>query len=740
MKRLIIFKSLLLFSIASFSQSYQPFDFEKGMWYCRYVSKGGLFGADFERTKYVTDSVKFYCNGDTTINDFVYKKLYYSGFSSVHGLPQKPISGYYSAIRNDNINKKILYSPAGYDAANTGSGLILYDFNLTVGDSIGYNYSTSKKDIVTSIDTVVYCNRAHRRFNTESGWNRLIEGIGSVSGLFPHVSPTDYGTLLCYQEYGNNDCVDCKILTPDDYLAQTFWSKVIDDQHKNLSYITDKALLRDSVILISGVVNNATCYYHSLFAFNMLGKKLWETPGTQDLICIDSNFIYTAGFTFIDDVGGHEQIIISKYDADGKEIFSTGYPEIPHSDYFEFKPTSIDIDREGKITVSSESIVVQTDVNGSQIVETKLNVGDSVLSVASINEESYLITTRNKLYKSNRQFLPSDSVSFAGTIKKTLLQNDTIYALIDNKLLRIDSNLNIIDTLISNTLDIEDIDFYSEDLWFSSFDEGKINLTKMHGKKTAATVTFPKMLNETAFIITNNSFVFTGNSFSNQIGLFSYPRNVLTELQILPDIEFVDFNINKISIEYHSFQGDSIATGYFFTPEVIVKNNSADTIKSFAVFADLHGGFNCGQNFFYTKTDGLEILPGQSQTVTLPRGYQEDIKNNELCFQLLAPNGEIETQIKNNSICKTFTITSVANLKNAQTRIFPNPFSDIINIGNQELEDIQVELLDSNGRLILKKTSKTNPIKLKTTNLKPGIYIVKIRSSETTQTKTLIKQ
>lgn len=214
MKRLIIFKSLLMFSIACFSQSYQPFDFENGMWYCRYVSKGGWFGADFERTKYVTDSVKFYCNGDTTINDFVYKKLYYSGFSSVLGLPEKPISGYYSAIRNDTINKKILYAPAGYDAANTGSGFILYDFNLAVGDSIGYNYSTSKKDIVTSIDTVVYCNRAHRRFNTESGWNTLIEGIGSVNALFPLVSPTDYGILLCYQEYGNNDCVDCKIFTP----------------------------------------------------------------------------------------------------------------------------------------------------------------------------------------------------------------------------------------------------------------------------------------------------------------------------------------------------------------------------------------------------------------------------------------------------------------------------------------------------------------------------------------------
>ena len=533
MKRLIIFKSLLLFSIVCFSQSYQPFDFEKGMWYCRYVTKGGWFGADFDRTLYVTDSVKFYCNGDTTINNFVYKKLYYSGFSSVHGLPREPVSGYYSAIRNDTINKKILYAPAGYDAANTGNGLILYDFNLTVGDSIGYNYSTNKKDIVSSIDTIIYCNREHRRFNTKSGSNTLIEGIGSVNGLFPLVSPTDFGTLLCYQEYGNNDCVDCKIFTPDDYLTHTFWSKVIDDQHKNLSYITDKALFRDSVIVISGVVSEASCHNYNLFAFNLNGQKLWEIRGTQDLICTDSNSIYTAGFTFIDDIAGIEQIIISKYDPEGKEIFSIGYPDVPHHDNYEFIPKSIHKSSDGKIIVSSEKSVVVTDSAGNSIHEIQIDVQGAIQSAYSINPESFLITTQNTIFKTDQSFSATDSVSFTGTIKKTLLQNDTVYAVVDTELLRIDLNLNIIDTLISNSFEIQNFDFFGEDIWFSSFDEGKINLTKLKGNKTDATVTFPKMLNETEFIVTDNSFVFAGNSFSNQIGLFSYPRYYFKKQQIM---------------------------------------------------------------------------------------------------------------------------------------------------------------------------------------------------------------
>lgn len=213
MKKLIISVIVLLSSIITFGQSFKPFDFEKGMWYCRYVTKGGMFGADFERTQYVTDSVKFYCNGDTVINNFIYKKLYYSGFSSIQHSDKKSVSGYYAVIRNDTLNKRVLFVPAGYDSSYSGPGIVLYDFNIAVGDSIGYNYTTSKKDTVTSIDTVMYCNRAHRRFNSESGENTIIEGIGSVSGLFPIVSPTDYSTLLCYQEYGNIDCTDCKIFT-----------------------------------------------------------------------------------------------------------------------------------------------------------------------------------------------------------------------------------------------------------------------------------------------------------------------------------------------------------------------------------------------------------------------------------------------------------------------------------------------------------------------------------------------
>src|SRR5690554_3552411 len=108
--------------------------------------------------------------------------------------------------------------------------------------------------------------------------------------------------------------------------AQAFWSVVVDDSYHNISHVTDKGLFQDSIILVSGFVSDASCPYHNLFAFDRNGKRLWNTGGYYDLITTDSDYIYTAGYTPIDDVMGYEQIVLSKYDKNGNEIFSIGYP------------------------------------------------------------------------------------------------------------------------------------------------------------------------------------------------------------------------------------------------------------------------------------------------------------------------------------------------------------------------------------------------------------------------------
>ena len=79
MKRLVIIFGLTLIIVVTKSQEYTPFNFDNGEWVCEYDVKVGLFGGPY--CVYQVDSVKFFCNGDTIINDTSFKKLYYKGYT-----------------------------------------------------------------------------------------------------------------------------------------------------------------------------------------------------------------------------------------------------------------------------------------------------------------------------------------------------------------------------------------------------------------------------------------------------------------------------------------------------------------------------------------------------------------------------------------------------------------------------------------------------------------------------------
>lgn len=188
------------------AQQYKPFNFDSGSWCCVYVVKGGKFhapGID-HGTYYATDSVRFYCSGDTLINTETYKKLMYVGNTRSQIVPLTPISGYYGAVRNDVPNKKV-YIFNQID----NQDLLLYNFNLNIGDStlVG-SLGGNDKEPISSIDSVLVCSEYHKRYNTASGYT-LIEGIGSRNGLIPVKFGTNYGWNFGYGESGSIPCSEC---------------------------------------------------------------------------------------------------------------------------------------------------------------------------------------------------------------------------------------------------------------------------------------------------------------------------------------------------------------------------------------------------------------------------------------------------------------------------------------------------------------------------------------------------
>ncbi len=236
-----------LISMAGYSQSYTPFDFAHGQWVCGYDVKGGNFSS--YGSYYIREDVKFYCEGDTIINDTLYNKLYYRGVARYPEWAKRQLSGYYGPIRNDTLKRQVWFG-----------NMLLYDFNLQVGDSIRSIWLGGER--ILSIDSVLYCNVYHRRFNYKSAGNYdacLIEGIGSVYGLIPRYMMPNISWLDCYSETNNVICDTCK--TP------TAVQELLMDEVEIYPNPTPDKVRVTSTIPIS-----------SIEIMDLLGNRIWFNP------------------------------------------------------------------------------------------------------------------------------------------------------------------------------------------------------------------------------------------------------------------------------------------------------------------------------------------------------------------------------------------------------------------------------------------------------------------------------
>lgn len=529
-------------------------------------------------------------------------------------------------------------------------------------------------------------------------------------------------------------------LTPFLIFAQSSWNVVIDDEDFNRSQITDNALFRDSIIIVSGDVNYAYYGNQQLFSYNLSGERLWSVPGFHELIYSCPDYIYTTGYAMIGDVAGNEQLLISKYDNNGNEVFSIGYPDIPHEGYT-FYPRSIDIAEDGTILVSSADKVVKSNIEGTSIIEHEVELASEINGIYALNSTTYLISTDYKIFKTDSAFLVTDSLEFSNKITNMTIHNDTLYSISGSEIKIIDSDLNIINSNDYELPDFNKLYFYDDNLWLQTKLQDSIKLFLIEELEIIKEKSFPKLVNSPELIITDNNYVFSGNSFTNQIGLYNFHLDGSEPIDFeLPDIELTDFNIYNISINYvHLHENDSLAVGYRFQSELTIKNNGNDTIHSFAIFADLVGGTEIERNIFYRKFSDKEVLPGEYITVNTEQIYQDGVDNNELCFTCLAPNSKLESEIENNTLCQTFVINKINKEAKNTIRAFPNPFTNHLFIENSEHKIKYVELINLNGKVLIKHTPTNETIRIETADLKPGVYILNIATKNSRKTDVLIK-
>ena len=218
-----IFISLMSISVNAQDYEYIPL-VKPGLqlWTC----DNGFLGYDDQAYRFKRFALT---DEDTIIDNETYKKLYF--YKNVEF--DTATATYIGALR-ENSQKQVFYRGLnGYRDMDDSPHAIqelndmIYDFSLSVGDTLPIGYFNMSPEIILSvanIDTIINNGIERRRFTIQAFGGSIvgywIEGIGNREGLFfPfHITTADiWGNTRCYihngellysnYTHGGNDCV-----------------------------------------------------------------------------------------------------------------------------------------------------------------------------------------------------------------------------------------------------------------------------------------------------------------------------------------------------------------------------------------------------------------------------------------------------------------------------------------------------------------------------------------------------
>ena len=210
MKKLILASTAVLALTVAHGQTnvYHPFP-DSGFW-----RVDEYYNDPWQYPCFAKYYFHYYADGDTVINTVSYKKIYrsYVLFQPLSCTPPMtpptpPTSGYVGALKDDSIANKTFFI---FPNKNTDS--LLYDYNLSVGDTMRGHISESvygnSQMVVLSIDSVLINGQYRKKWNFANDYNNdstyFIAGIGSSGGLIEPLNtyPVDftYRHLVCVKD------------------------------------------------------------------------------------------------------------------------------------------------------------------------------------------------------------------------------------------------------------------------------------------------------------------------------------------------------------------------------------------------------------------------------------------------------------------------------------------------------------------------------------------------------------
>ena len=155
-----------------------------------------------------TEVYNYYINGDSLLNGAVYKKISKKGAGSFNWFSPFPAPsnclGNYIFNNPGQIEAFVRQSGKQIRMWDMGNGtdVLLYDFDLQIGDTLPLTANNFNPDItVSAIDSFIVNGQYRKRFTLQNSASQfLAEGIGHIQGFLEYFPPIfDCGyNLTCY--------------------------------------------------------------------------------------------------------------------------------------------------------------------------------------------------------------------------------------------------------------------------------------------------------------------------------------------------------------------------------------------------------------------------------------------------------------------------------------------------------------------------------------------------------------
>lgn len=150
-------------------------------------------------------------------------------------------------------------------------------------------------------------------------------------------------------------------------------------------------------------------------------------------------------------------------------------------------------------------------------------------------------------------------------------------------------------------------------------------------------------------------------------------------------------------------------------------------------------GYRNGTEVASTTFQGYNN-PFLANTITLSAAFENV---DEVRFYISTggyQGSQVFTNHSINSIQVSGPVLSLNEFEmNAKIQIFPNPMSNNVKIDFQDLENVSIEVLDVNGRMLCTQKLNYNSNVINIEDLSSGIYIFKINSNQGVSIRNVVK-